>query len=209
MLNNEQLYEAQASGGEMVCTESWKDNTLCKMKTDIIDESFVNETDIEDVMNKIKNNDGSLDDVNLNNLEISTEQLLEVVAAMKSNSTVKYFSIANTRANDEVAKACGEMLADNKSLEVFNCETNFITTNGIIAMIEPLRMNTSLVELRIANQRSKLANKAEENLMNVMEANNSIKKLGYTFSCPGPRHMVGSFITRNVDLARQKRTGKA
>ena len=132
--------------------------------------------------------------------------------------------------------ACGEMLADNKSLEVFNCETNFITTNGIIAMIEPLRycclsdqfsfevnlktqlkilkfsqfrifrMNTSLVELRIANQRSKLANKAEENLMNVMEANNSIKKLGYTFSCPGPRHMVGSFITRNVDLARQKRT---
>jgi len=70
-------------------------------------------------------------------------------------------------------------------------------------------MNTSLVELRIANQRSKLANKAEENLMNVMEANNSIKKLGYTFSCPGPRHMVGSFITRNVDLARQKRTGKA
>ena len=32
MLNNEQLYEAQASGGEMVCTESWKDNTLCKMK---------------------------------------------------------------------------------------------------------------------------------------------------------------------------------
>ena len=58
MLNNEQLYEAQASGGEMVCTESWKDNTLCKMKTDIIDESFVNETDIEDVMNKIKNNDG-------------------------------------------------------------------------------------------------------------------------------------------------------
>ena len=58
MLNNEQLYEAQASGGEMVCTESWKDNTLCKMKTDIIDESFVNETDIEDVMSKIKNNDG-------------------------------------------------------------------------------------------------------------------------------------------------------
>ena len=58
MLNNEQLYEAQASGGEMVCTESWKDNTLCKMKTDIIDESFVNETDIDDVMNKIKNNDG-------------------------------------------------------------------------------------------------------------------------------------------------------
>merc|ERR1719427_1922602 len=101
------------------------------------------------------------------------------------------------------------MLAENKTLECFNCETNFISTNGIISLIEPLRTNTNLIELRIANQRSKLATKAEENLMNVMEANNSIKKLGYTFSCPGPRHMVGSFITRNVDMARQKRTGKA
>merc|ERR1711962_1330289 len=116
--------EPEVEKGLADATESWKDNTLCKMKTDIIDESFINETDTEDVMNKIKNNDASLDDVNLNNLDLTTGQLLEVVGAMKSNSSVKYFSIANTRANDEVAKACGEMLADNKSLEVFNCETN-------------------------------------------------------------------------------------
>ena len=57
-INFPSLFKLSRSGGEMVCTESWKDNTLCKMKTDIIDESFVNETDIEDVMNKIKNNDG-------------------------------------------------------------------------------------------------------------------------------------------------------
>ena len=28
MLNNQQFYDAQGAGG-MVCTESWKDNTLC------------------------------------------------------------------------------------------------------------------------------------------------------------------------------------
>lgn len=207
MLNNEQLYEAQASGGEMVCTESWKDNTLCKMKTDLIDETFVNEADIADVLSKIKSN--QTDCVNLNNMNISMQQLQEVVVAMKSNTSVKSFSIANTAANDEIAKACGEMLASNKTLEVLNCETNFISTEGLIKLTEPLRTNMTLVELRIANQRGKTAHKAEETLMNVMEANNSIKKLGYTFSCAGPRHMVGSFITRNVDFARQKRTGKA
>ena len=29
MLNNQQFYDAQGAGG-MVCTESWKDNTLCQ-----------------------------------------------------------------------------------------------------------------------------------------------------------------------------------
>jgi len=207
MLNNEQLYNAQASGGEMVCTESWKDNTLCKMKCDAIDESFVNDIDFEQAMNEVKSN--GIDELNLNNLEVSTEQMLMVIDALKSNTSVKRFSIANTNANDQVAKACGELLATNSSIESFNCETNFITTVGIIAMTEPLRTNSTLTELRIANQRAKLATKAEESLMNVMEANNSIRKLGYSFSCAGPRHMVGAFVTRNVDLARQRRTGKA
>ena len=49
------------------------------------------------------------------------------------------------------------------------------------------RTNSTLTELRIANQRAKLATKAEESLMNVMEANNSIRKLGYAFS-------VGSYF---------------
>merc|ERR1711970_499250 len=93
MLNNEQLYEAQASGGEMVCTESWKDNTLCKMKCDAIDESFVNDIDFEQAMNQVKSN--GIDELNLNNLEISTEQMLEVIDALKSNTSVKRFSIAN------------------------------------------------------------------------------------------------------------------
>lgn len=207
MLNNEQLYEAQASGGEMVCTESWKDNTLCKMKCDVIDESFVNDIDFEDAMNQVKSN--SIEDLNLNNLDVSTTQMLEVIDALKSNTSVKKFSFANTNANDQIAKACGELLASNSTIEAFNCETNYITTEGIIAMTEPLRTNSTLTELRIANQRAKLATKAEESLMNVMEANNSIRKLGYAFSCAGPRHMVGAFVTRNVDLARQRRTGKA
>jgi len=176
------------------------------LKCDVIDESFVNDIDFEDAMSQVKSN--SIEDLNLNNLDISTSQMLEVIAALKSNTSVKKFSIANTNSNDQIAKACGELLASNSTIESFNCETNYITTEGMIAMTEPLRTNTALVELRIANQRAKLATKAEENLMNVMEANNSIKKLGYSFSCAGPRHMVGSFITRNVDLARQRRTGK-
>lgn len=86
----------------MVCTESWKDNTLCKMKCDAIDESFVNDIDFEQAMNEVKSN--GIDELNLNNLEVSTEQMLMVIDALKSNTSVKRFSIANTNANDQVAK---------------------------------------------------------------------------------------------------------
>lgn len=208
MLNNQQFYDAQGAGDQMVCTESWKDNTKCKLPLVPIDDE-PNSIDVEAALEQVKKNDSSLTDLNLNNVyNIQISTLIEFCEALKSNSTVTSFSIANTKANDEVAKACADMLAANTTLTSVNVETNFITTEGIILMLEPLRQNKTLIELRIANQRQKLANKAEECLMNVLEENTTIKKLGYTFSCAGPRHSCGSFITRNVDLARQKRTGK-
>ena len=116
------------------------------------------------------------------------------------------FSLANTKANDEVAAAAGQMLASNKTLQMLNIETNFLTTEGIILLLEPLRSNQTLIELRISNQRQKIASKAEEFMAGVLEENKKLKKLGYTFSCAGPRHNCGHFITRNMDLARQQRT---
>ena len=72
------------------------------MKCDVIDETFVNDIDFEDAMNQVKSN--SIEDLNLNNLDISTTQMLEVISALKSNTSVKNFSIANTNSNDQVAK---------------------------------------------------------------------------------------------------------
>ena len=85
-------------------------------------------------------NDSGLTDLNLNNvvnIEIST--LIEFCGALKSNTTVETFSIANTKANDEVAVALAEMLKENKKLKTLNIETNFISTDGIVAILEPLK----------------------------------------------------------------------
>lgn len=208
MLNNQQFYDAQGAGG-MVCTESWKDNTLCKLPlAQIEDES--NDIDVEATLEQVKKNDSSLTEINLNNVvNIQTSTLVEFFEALKNNTNVESFSLANTKANDEVAAAAAQMLASNTKLQMLNIETNFITSEGLILMLEPLRTNSSLIELRISNQRQKIASKAEEFMAGVLEENKSVKKLGYTFSCAGPRHNCGSYITRNMDLARQKRNGKA
>ncbi|CBY32232.1 unnamed protein product [Oikopleura dioica] len=209
MLNNQQFYDAQGAGDQMVCTESWKDNTLCKLPLAPLDDE-PNAIDVEAALEQVKKNDSSLTELNLNNVyNIQIETIVVFCEALKSNTSVKSFSIANTKSTDVVAQALAAVLCQNSTLTTLNIETNFITTEGMLAIVEALSANTTLSEIRFANQRQKLAGKFEDSLKNVLEDNTSIKKLGYQFSCPGPRHICGQLITRNVDLARQKRTGKA
>lgn len=139
MLNNQQFYDAQGAGDQMVCTESWKDNTLCKLPCAQLDDE-PNAIDVEAALEQVKKNDSSLTDLNLNNVHnIQLSTLVEFCEALKSNTAVTSFSIANTKANDEVAKAVGDMLSANTGLTSINVETNFITTEGIILMVEALR----------------------------------------------------------------------
>lgn len=100
---------------------------------------------------------------------------------MENNTHVKKFSMAATRSNDPVAvvrEACGlgnfvrtlemkvftsfspflpsqafsDMLQVNKTLQSLNMESNFITGVGIQALVDALRDNNMLTEIKIDNQ---------------------------------------------------------
>jgi tropomodulin len=49
-------------------------------------------------------------------------------------------------------KAFADMLKVNKTLKSLNIESNFITGTGILALVEALRENDSLTEIKIDNQ---------------------------------------------------------
>jgi len=49
-------------------------------------------------------------------------------------------------------QALAEMLKVNNTLKSLNMESNFISGSGILALVEALQGNTSLIELRIDNQ---------------------------------------------------------
>lgn len=51
-----------------------------------------------------------------------------------------------------ILKAFADMLKVNKSLKSLNIETNFITGTGILALVEALKQNRTLSEIKIANQ---------------------------------------------------------
>ena len=49
-------------------------------------------------------------------------------------------------------QAVAEMLHDNTTLQSLNIESNFITGEGMMAIVKALANNTTLLELKIDNQ---------------------------------------------------------
>ncbi|XP_036036228.1 leiomodin-2 isoform X1 [Onychomys torridus] len=165
-----------------------------------------NPTVIEDALEKIKNNDPDTTEVNLNNIEnITTPTLSRFADALKENTVVKSFSLANTHADDAAAIAIAEMLKVNEHITSVNVESNFITGKGILAIMRALQHNTVLTELRFHNQRHIMGSQVEMEIAKLLKENTTLLKLGYHFELPGPRMSMTSILTRNMDKQRQKR----
>lgn len=165
-----------------------------------------NETNLESTLDKIRNNNPSVTEVNLNNIEnIPKEMLLDYVNALKKNRFVKTFSIANTGVDENIAFNLANMLRENRSITTLNIESNFITGKGIVAIIRCLQFNETLTELRFHNQRHMLGHHAEMEISRLLKANNTLVKMGYHFEQAGPRMVVTNILTRNLDQQRQLR----
>lgn len=165
-----------------------------------------NPTNVEETLQRIKSNDSSLTEVNLNNIKnIPIPTLKDFAKAMERNTHVKKFSLAATRSNDPVAVAFSDMLRENKTLKSLNLESNFITGTGVQALVEALRDNDMLAEIKIDNQRQQLGTSTEMEIAKMLEQNTSIVKFGYHFTQQGPRSRAANAITKNNDLVRQRR----
>ncbi|XP_051007813.1 leiomodin-2 [Acomys russatus] len=165
-----------------------------------------NPTVIEDALEKIRSNDPDTTEVNLNNIEnITTQTLSRFAEALKENTVVKTFSLANTRADDAAATAIAEMLKANEHITSVNVESNFITGKGILAIMRALQHNTVLTELRFHNQRHIMGSQVEMEIVKLLKENTTLLRLGYHFELPGPRMSMTSILTRNMDKQRQKR----
>uniref|UniRef100_A0A3P9HJN3 Leiomodin-3 n=1 Tax=Oryzias latipes TaxID=8090 RepID=A0A3P9HJN3_ORYLA len=165
-----------------------------------------NETNLESTLDKIRNNNPSVTEVNLNNIEnIPKEMLLDYINALKRNKFVKTFSIANTGVDENLAFSLANMLRENRSITTLNIESNFITGKGIVAIIRCLQFNETLTELRFHNQRHMLGHHAEMEISRLLKANNTLLKMGYHFEQAGPRMVVTNILTRNLDRHRQLR----
>lgn len=199
LVTNNQTYDSSAAKGGF-------NNVVKGEKMNPVFDEPPNPTNVEETLQRIKNNDSSLTEVNLNNIKnIPIPTLKDLAKAMETNTNVKKFSLAATRSNDPIAVAFGEMLRENKTLKSLNLETNFITGAGVKALLEALRDNDTLTEIKIDNQRQQLGTTIEMEIAKMLEENHSIIKFGYHFTQQGPRSRAAAAITKNNDLVRRKR----
>ncbi|TRY59699.1 hypothetical protein DNTS_002499 [Danionella cerebrum] len=157
-------------------------------------------------LERVWNNDHNMTDLNLNNSEvIKTKTLIQFAEALKNNSYIKSFSLANCRADDHVAYAIAETLRSNKTITSINLDSNLLTSKGIMAIIFSLQNNSTLTELRFHNQRHIIGGKSEMEMTKILKENTTLLKLGYHFELAGPRMTMTNILSRNMDRQRQKR----
>ncbi|XP_056101330.1 leiomodin-2 isoform X2 [Rhinichthys klamathensis goyatoka] len=165
-----------------------------------------NPTVVDEVLENILNNDPDTTEVNLNNIDnISQDTLIRFAEALRSNTHVRFFSLANTHADDQVAFAIAKMLRENSNITNLNIESNFITGKGIMALVQALTRNSKLTEMRFHNQRHICGGQVEMEIVKLLRENTTLLKLGYQFDLPGPRISMTTILTRNQDFQRQKR----
>ncbi|KAI9547445.1 hypothetical protein NQZ68_016994 [Dissostichus eleginoides] len=192
---------SKVSKGELKTTETTEQNP-----NTISDRGSGNTIVIDETLKQILSNDPTVSEVNLNNIEdISQETLLCFPEALCTNTHVHVFSLANTHADDRVAFAVSKMLRENRFIRNLNIESNFVSGQGILALIAALQHNQSLVELRFHNQRHICGGKVEMEMVQLLRENTTLLKLGYQFDLPGPRMTSTSILTRNQDQQRQRR----
>lgn len=160
----------------------------------------------DEPLERVRNNDPGMTEVNVNNSDcITNEILVRFAEALEFNTTVRAFALANTRADDHVAFAIAMMLRGNRAITSLNLDSNHITGKGILAIFRALLQNTTLTELRFHNQRHICGGKTEMEVARLLRENTTLLKLGYHFELAGPRMAVTTLLSRNMDRQRQKR----
>uniref|UniRef100_A0AAY4CZX4 Tropomodulin 1 n=2 Tax=Denticeps clupeoides TaxID=299321 RepID=A0AAY4CZX4_9TELE len=204
LMSNQQYYEALASS-TIVNKHGINSVIQCTQYKPVPDEQ-PNDTDVELTLQRIRNNDPNLQEVNLNNIKNIPVPVLKAYAeALKENTEVVRFSIVGTRSNDPVAYTLADMLKMNTTLKTLNVESNFITGSGVMALVESLQSNTTLTELKIDNQSQPLGNKVEMEIASMLEKNTTLLKFGYHFTQQGPRLRGSNAMMSNNDLVRKRR----
>ncbi|XP_056628228.1 leiomodin-1 [Triplophysa dalaica] len=160
----------------------------------------------DDLLEQVRSDDPELTEVNVNNSDaIKTDTLRQFAEGLRSNTHIKTFSLANTRADDHVAFAIAKTLRDNSTLTCINLDSNHLTGKGILSIINSLQLNKTLKELRFHNQRHICGGKTEMEMTKVLRDNSSLVKLGYHFELAGPRMTMTNILSRNMDRKRQER----
>lgn len=209
MLNQVQYHQAFVAGGEMKGCQGGFQGAAKAEPCKTFPDAAPNETDVDSSLKKLKNNDPSLVELNLNNLKnISIERLCEIAESLRTNTHLEKLHMANTRATDKVACAIAGALSDNKTLKYLNLESNYISGQGIINILSGINVNQVVTEFKVTNQRPQVIGiRNEMAIAAIVRENKSLLRFGILLEVRCARIHVTDYVQRNNDNLRRGRIG--
>lgn len=161
---------------------------------------------------------GRANDPSLTALHLSDAELVEFrtwlpprqAAALRLlayNPFVCRVELSNGALDDSVGVVLAEVLRRNASITSLNVEGNDLREGGLLALVDSLRDNGTLAELRIHHQKFTVTTPVEEALHELLHsrANTTLCKLGLVVRNDVPRNRINAALFRNLDAARVKR----
>jgi len=165
-----------------------------------------NKTNPEDVLSKVKANDTSLKQVNLNNVPVQENIFIELFDALEKNDHLNELYLANTMMTDTAATILASSLEVNKSLEKINIESNNVSPQTIARMVEAIGVHQKVTDFKASNQQAKfLGNKVEMAVTKAIENNKTILKCGLHLQYGDCRNRVAVQLQKNLDRQRLRR----
>ena len=169
-----------------------------------------NRNEVEKIFDKVRANDEEVTVVNMvGNKRFLTLLEREKMKAAKSfshNSHVLELNLNGCEIDDSFAKLLGEAITTNFTLERLFLESNNLSGEGIHAIFEGLRANTSIKEVRLHKQSKLMASKFEESLADYLEKNYTITKLGIDLRSTMTKVQLDRLTSRNISKAVRERT---
>lgn len=169
----------------------------------------IQQLDVSGLFRRLKEFDNTLTEITLNNMKEVDDVLMAVADFLARMDCVTKISVANTKMNNTIGLKFAEALKNNKSLVHLNMESNLLSGDVVVKILEVLENNTTLKELKVANQSKAAGAKSEREMVEKLEANETLLKFGHAFLTPGMGNMASRWILRNNDKARKARQAAA
>ena len=115
---------------------------------------------------------------NIKYLGLNPQERTKTGDAFASNTTVKTLKMVKLKLDDDFAKALGKALAVNTTLEKVYLDSNEFTGEGIIALLEGLGTNSTVVDFQVRHQTKTMSSSDEQALPGLLADNNTCVKLG-------------------------------
>nr|CAS07436.1 tropomodulin [Echinococcus multilocularis] len=172
----------------------------------IVPDEPPNMTDVEESIKKLAADDASLTVLNLNNIKcLGPEVVSRLFTALGENTKLHELHMAGTNLTSAMVEPLLLPLKVNHTLEVLNLESNFITGDMILKILDSISDSKSAVkDLRLANQRQRvLGVQVEEQIAKLVLQNPRLSNLSLYFDTPYARVQINEHLKKTVDANKR------